>query len=61
MDIIDLYTTKCTCLTKTPDTNYHKEDCSFRIVWERFYCEQEDLPPDMQKVLGDNLSGLYEE
>ena len=23
--------------------------------------EQEDLPPDMQKVLGDNLSDLYEE
>ena len=61
MDIIDLYTTKCTCLTKTPDTNYHKECCEYRVVWERFYCEQEDLPDDMLKVLGDNLSDLYEE
>ena len=58
MDIIDLYTTKCTCLTKTPAANYHKECCDYRVVWERFYCEQEDLPDDMMKVLNDNFLDL---
>lgn len=24
----------CTCLTKTPDTYYHKEDCGYRILRE---------------------------
>lgn len=29
--------TGCTCLTKTPDTEYHKVGCAYKTVWENYH------------------------
>lgn len=61
MELINVFMTKCTCLTKTPAVEFHKEDCRFRLAWERYYTKRDETDVELDVLIGKNISDLYEE
>lgn len=56
--------TKCTCMTKTPELAFHKDDCEFKVAWRVYYdnlAVQNTTDHETENILLDNISELYEE
>lgn len=46
----------CRCMTKTPDPDYHKEDCTYRVLYEA-QKEIQKLQETLKKIsLGEYLN-----
>lgn len=49
VDFIEMITTKCSCLTKTPDIEYHQEDCTYRVARETYYQDRKEIDESMKE------------
>lgn len=61
MKLFDVFMTTCSCLTKTPVVEFHKEDCRYRLAWERYYTKKDEADAELDALIGRNISDLYEE
>ena len=61
MGLIDVFMTRCDCLTKTPVVEFHKEDCKFRLAWENCSTKRDEVDAELDALIGKNISDLYEE
>lgn len=42
-NILEVFMTKCSCTTKTPELTYHAVDCKYKATWENYFNKESKM------------------